>query len=55
MRKALTVLVLLFLIVCFLVSDARQESAANASAAEEYVPGEVVVKLNSTGDLLGIA
>lgn len=55
MRKGLTFLTLLLVAVCLLL-DGRLTSVSNAtSGGEEFVAGEVVVKLASAADLPGVA
>ena len=54
MRRGLTFLTLLLVAVCRL-SDLRSTSSNAASGGEEFVAGEVVVKLTSADDLRAIA
>jgi len=55
MRRALTFFVLLLLAV-YVLCEVREHSFANASdGGEEFVAGEVVVKLASLNDLPAIA
>ena len=55
MRRALTYLVLLLLAVYLLVDLQKQAVATATEGSEDFVPGEVVVQLASTGDLPSIA
>ena len=55
MRRGLTYLTLLLVVICLLF-DSRSTSVSNAtSGGEEFVPAEVVIKLGRTADLPAVA